>query len=135
MSPDEIHASAAEIDKTAQASVEQQRQPPYVAPANLPPDYPAYVAPPQRPYAGPVPEPRLASSPTVAEIAAKEVDDARQSVTEKLGAELVHMETELRAHGLTIADLLRTIAKNFHGVTVPVYQEEADDILKSDAEH
>lgn len=123
MPPDEIHASAAEIDKTAQASVEQQRQPqsyaaPFVPPASLPPDYPPYETP-----------------LTPAEIAAKEADAARQSVSDKLGAELVHMETELRAHGLTIADLLRTIAKNFHGVTVPVYQDEADAILKSDAEH
>jgi hypothetical protein len=39
----------------------------------------------------------------------------------KVGAELVHMETELKPHGLSVADLLRSVAKHFHGVSVPVY--------------
>lgn len=41
----------------------------------------------------------------------------------KMGAELIHMEEELAKHGLTIADLLRSVAKHFHGVTLPVYIE------------
>mgnify|MGYP001552300924 CR=1 FL=1 len=35
--------------------------------------------------------------------------------------ELEHVEVHLRKHGLSIAELLRTVAKNFHGVTVPPY--------------
>jgi hypothetical protein len=40
---------------------------------------------------------------------------------EKLGEELNHMEGALKPHGLSVMALLRSVAKNFHGVDVPVY--------------
>jgi predicted secreted Zn-dependent protease len=41
-------------------------------------------------------------------------------------SELAHIETHLQVHGLSIADLLRTVAKNFHGVTVPPYSPKSE---------
>jgi hypothetical protein len=42
-------------------------------------------------------------------------------------SELQHIETHLAVHGLSIAALLRTVAKNFHGVTVPPYSPKSED--------
>lgn len=44
----------------------------------------------------------------------------------KLGLELEHMETMLAPHGLSIVVLLRSVAQNFHGVTVPAYAPEKE---------
>jgi len=41
----------------------------------------------------------------------------------RMGAELIHMQEELAKHGLTIAELLRSVAKHFHGVNLPIYSE------------
>lgn len=45
----------------------------------------------------------------------------------KVGMELVHMEQQLKSHGLSVADLLRSVAKHFHGVSVPVYTAPKDE--------
>ena len=55
----------------------------------------------------------------------EQINEANHS--RRVGQELVHMQTELAAHNLTVADLLRTVAKHFHGITVPVYEEPKEE--------
>ena len=50
----------------------------------------------------------------------------RMEREENLAGELAHMQEHLEPHGLTIAILLRSVAKQFYGVTLPVYKPNKD---------
>lgn len=54
-------------------------------------------------------------------VARREAWERDRDAVERMGNELVHIQAALAPHGLSIADLLRSVAKHFHGVTVPIY--------------
>lgn len=54
-------------------------------------------------------------------LAKREAYEKRRAKGEATGNELVWLDEYLEPHGLTISDLLRTVAKNFHGVNIPAY--------------
>ena len=63
-----------------------------------------------------------------ASVAAREAYEARVAASERLGKELFYIDASLRPHGLSIGNLLLSVAKHFHGVSIPTFQPDAVDI-------
>jgi hypothetical protein len=60
-------------------------------------------------------------------VAKRTAYEKRMQNMQRTVEELAYVDDVLAVHGLTISDLLRSVAKNFHGVSIPLYVAPAEE--------
>ena len=70
---------------------------------------------------------RLAAAKAVGATAAASHPADKAAISNRLGAELVHVAAQLKPHGISIVDLLGMIAKAHYGVTISPYVPPKDE--------